>query len=123
MRFYAALMQSDNPQNPHGLKQAWTYLARLLNGLPATRFTATALDSFLAVAGFRLVRAYKRQALKLLEVVRASFLPELSAAGADDPDAKAVYTRIGTFLATRAYDRAPEGRDMPESDASSYERA
>ena len=27
-RFYGALMQCDDPQNPHGLKQAWTWLAR-----------------------------------------------------------------------------------------------
>lgn len=31
---YAAITQSDNPANPHGLEHAWKYLARLLNALP-----------------------------------------------------------------------------------------
>jgi integrase len=28
LRFYAAITQSDNPRNPHGLRHAWAYLAR-----------------------------------------------------------------------------------------------
>lgn len=41
--------QSDNPANPHGLACAWAYLARLLNALPASRVTATAVDALLKV--------------------------------------------------------------------------
>jgi hypothetical protein len=44
-------LQSDNPQNPHGLAHAWTLLARLLNALPANRVTATAVDATLKVGG------------------------------------------------------------------------
>jgi hypothetical protein len=40
---------------------------RLLNQLPANRLTATALDAFLKVAGFRMAAAYGRQFLKLLQ--------------------------------------------------------
>ena len=45
-------LQSDNPQNPHGLAHAWTLLARLLNALPANRVTATAVDATLKVVGW-----------------------------------------------------------------------
>jgi len=41
---------------------------RLLNHLPANRLTATALDAFLKMAGFRMAAAYGRQFVKLLQV-------------------------------------------------------
>ena len=47
--FIALRLQSDNPQNPHGLGHAWALLARLLNALPANRVTATAVDALLKV--------------------------------------------------------------------------
>lgn len=39
----------NNGDNPHGAPEAWKYLARMLNELPATRWTATALENFLRV--------------------------------------------------------------------------
>lgn len=51
--FIALLLQSDNPQNPHGLGHAWALLARLLNALPANRVTATAVDALLKVRAVR----------------------------------------------------------------------
>lgn len=118
---YAALTQSDNPGNPHGVPNAWAYLARLLNALPANRATAAALDAFLKVAGFRLAATYRGQFAKLLGVVEREFLPALSSCA--DPDARAVYTRLQTYLCTRQFLRPPEGRNMPRHDASSYDRA
>ena len=50
---------------------------RLLNALPATRLTATALDAFLQVAGHRLYGAYGRQFVKLLHCVDDEFLGDL----------------------------------------------
>jgi GLE1-like protein len=50
---------------------------RLLNHLPATRLTATALEAFLRVAGFALWRAYRGQFVKLLHLVDQSFLAAL----------------------------------------------
>ena len=45
--------------------------------LPATRVTATAVDAFLRVAGFRLYRQYGRQFLKLLHFIDQVFLDDL----------------------------------------------
>lgn len=118
---YAAVTQSDNPANPHGLAHAWEYLARLLNGVPANRVTAAALDAFLKVAGYKLAGTYRSQFAKLLAAVERDFLGELGAAA--DPDVRAVATRLTTYLRTRGYATPPEGRTMPQYDASSYDRA
>jgi nucleoporin GLE1 len=53
----------------------------LLNALPATRLTATALDAFLQVAGHRLYGAYGRQFVKLLHCVDDEFLGDLRKVG------------------------------------------
>ncbi len=55
--------------------------SRLLNALPATRLTATALDAFLQVAGHRLYGAYGRQFVKLLHCVDDEFLGDLRKVG------------------------------------------
>jgi nucleoporin GLE1 len=54
---------------------------RLLNHLPATRLTATALEAFLRVAGYALYRAYRGQFVKLLQLVDQSFLAALQQVG------------------------------------------
>lgn len=118
---YAAMTQSDNPANPHGLEHGWSYLARLLNALPPNRITAAALDAFLKVAGYKLARVYRGQFAKLLGVVERDFLSRLAEQG--DPDARAVGTRLQTFLQLKRYLEPPEGRNMPRYDTSSYERA
>ena len=118
---YAAMTQSDNPANPHGLQHAWEYLSRLLNALPANRLTAAALDAFLKVAGYKMAAVYKGQFIKLLHAVNGFFLAEL--AQTNDPDARAVATRLQLYLSTQAFAKPPEGRNMPQFDASSYDRA
>ncbi|RMZ54613.1 hypothetical protein APUTEX25_002199 [Auxenochlorella protothecoides] len=121
VRLYAAFTQCDAANNPHGLKKAWTWLARFLNAVPADRASATALIAFLQVAAYRLHRAYRGQALKLFEVVHRDYLARLNAC--EDPDARANFTRIKTFLEERAYLAEPEGRALPKFDTSSIDRA
>ena len=55
MMFYAALLQST----PAGLKSAWVFMARFLNGVPANRLSATALLGFVKNAGFMLHQQYR----------------------------------------------------------------
>ena len=45
--------------------------------LPATRITATALDAFLNVAGFKLYGLYGRQFVKVLHYIDQVFLEDL----------------------------------------------
>jgi GLE1-like protein len=59
----------------------WFSPCRLLNHLPATRLTATALEAFLRVAGYALFRAYRGQFVKLLQLVDQSFLAALQQVG------------------------------------------
>ena len=75
MLFYAAFLQIDAPNHPHGVDAAWRWLARLLNRCPANRHTAVALDSFLKIAGFRMHNEYRGQFIKVLELVHRDFYP------------------------------------------------
>ena len=41
----------------------------------------------------------------------------------NDPDTRAVTTRIHTFLHANQFSAPPEGREMPRFDASAHDRA
>ena len=94
---------------------------RLLNHLPATRLSATALEAFLGAAGYRLASAYGRQFQKLLAYIDSAFLGDLEKQG--DPDARAVHSRLRTYIGLQQYCSEPEGRRMPMSDLSAREHA
>jgi len=105
----------------YGLPGAWAYVARVLNHVPASRTSAAALMAFLNTAGRAMHAAYGGQFVKLLHSLYDAFLPDLAAHG--DPDARAVGTRLRTYLERAQYAEAPEGRDLPLQDESSYTRA
>jgi len=120
MLFYAAYTQCDNPRHPHGINHAWAWASRLVNRVPPNRFSATALESFTKHAGFALWSAYGAQFGKILDVVDREFLPTLEAK--DDADSRPVVSRMRTYLNERGFLRAPEGREMPNTDTSSNTR-
>ena len=121
VRFYAALLQSDNAVDNFNISTAWIYLAWLLNAIPASRYSASALDAFLSVAGYKLWLTFKTQFVKLLRYIQDIFLKELK--DGNDPDARAVATRVQSYIQMEMYMRMPEGRSMPMRDESSYNRA
>ena len=96
-------------------------LRRLLNSLPATRTTATALEAFLKAAGFQMSCVYRRQFRKLLAHIDVVFLPELERQG--DPDARPVYSRLRTYIHGSNFQKEPELRRMPVSDESTADLA
>ena len=114
--FHAAYCQAEHAKHPHGLAHAWRWVSRLLNKVPANRFSATALEAFLKHAGFPMYPAYGRQFGKTLDVIQDRFLPELERGG--DADAKPVLNRMRTYLNERSFLVPPEGRDMPLTDTS-----
>ena len=123
VRLYAAVLQVDRDQErmEEALGQAWTYVAWLLNALPACRYTASALDAFLSVAGFKMAQRYGRQFAKMMAYVSTYFLKDLEALG--DADANAVATRLESYVGSQQYRSEPKGRVMPLRDISSQNRA
>mmetsp|Transcript_26412 Transcript_26412/g.86639 ORF Transcript_26412/g.86639 Transcript_26412/m.86639 type:complete len:341 (-) Transcript_26412:64-1086(-) len=111
--FLAAIMQVDNPNNPHGIDQAWLWLSFFLNRLPATLETASALLGFLQVAGFRMCQVYKGQFFKLLRAVNDVFMVRLAQKA--DPDKSAIITRFNTYMNERRWLQPPKGRNMVEN--------
>ncbi|KAL3692585.1 hypothetical protein R1sor_006236 [Riccia sorocarpa] len=122
--FYAAVTQTElqgGVVNPHGISEAWAWCARLLNRIPANRLSASALESFLKIAGFRLYKTYPEPFRKLMNVVISDYLVSLK--NNDDVDARAVVNRLETYLQTAQFANSPEGRIMPVRDLSSALRA
>ncbi|CAI5536677.1 unnamed protein product [Closterium sp. Naga37s-1] len=121
----AAICQTLPPPgtavHPFGLSHAWQWCARLLNHLPANRASATALEVFLKIAGYRMHLTYRSQFLKLLDVVGNEYRGKLQAL--NDADVAPVVNRIETYIGVQRYLRPPEGLEMPLHDKSSQLRA
>ncbi|XP_073099684.1 mRNA export factor GLE1 [Elaeis guineensis] len=114
MKLYAALIQTEieGIRNPHGLKEAWAWLAMFLNALPANEYTAAALESFLKMAGFALFRRYKSQFQKILDVISRSFLPALKKR---DQNKIVIEGRLEQYLNEKMYLKEPEGWRLESS--------
>lgn len=123
MRLYAAILQADNTPDltTAFLGRAWTFLSHLLNCIPASRYSATALDAFLSTAGYRMYASFHRQFEKLLLYVEDFFLKDLKETR--DADCSAVAARLERYIQLREYQREPKGRTMPLRDSSSFNRA
>ena len=79
MRLYFSIIVSSPPrgEHPHGVQHAWAWIARVLNLEPEPDITATMIFDFMQVAGFALLREYKKQFLKLLRTLCKDMLPKL----------------------------------------------
>ncbi|KAL9686965.1 hypothetical protein QQ045_031361 [Rhodiola kirilowii] len=109
IKLYAALIQTqvDGVLNPHGLEAGWTWLATVLNNLPASIYTAVALVTFLKMAGFALYKKYKGQFIKLLEVISDHFLKSLREG--KEPEAGHYIVRIQSYIKDEKFLQEPEG--------------
>jgi nucleoporin GLE1 len=77
LSLYAAVTQIEFPgTHPHGIGNAWSWLARILN-LKPKRITAQLVLSFLQVAGYRLLQVYNRQFRKMLLLIKEEVLQRL----------------------------------------------
>ncbi|ESO09442.1 hypothetical protein HELRODRAFT_190497 [Helobdella robusta] len=106
--FYAAVTVSQPPSNhllgrkiklqsPHGLQNAWTWLARVLGQPPIQGITPTALHSFLEVVGFEMGRCYGKQFFKMLQFLKFIYLPEIKKVTTDS-DKIAPLERLRLFV-------------------------
>lgn len=114
MTFYGAMIQTDvaGGKNPHGLAAGWAWVARFLNSIPADRNTASALEAFLKMAGFRLYQVYPKPFMRIMQAIVTEYIENLKKTG--DGDARAVVSRLETFLHLQKYLQEPEGRKMPD---------
>ncbi|XP_034969906.1 mRNA export factor GLE1 isoform X2 [Zootoca vivipara] len=85
IRLYAAILQLRWPygdgqgNHPHGLNQAWRWLAQILNLEPLADVTATVLFDFLEVCGNALMKVYQAQFWKMIILIREEYLPRIEA--------------------------------------------
>lgn len=116
MQLFAALIQTeiDGFKNPYGLKEGWAWLAMFLNELPANRYTAVALAAFLKIAGYALLRHYKSQFMKVLNVISTRFLPALK----KHSNAQRIAQELEAYLLDKAYLLEPKGRSLKGSTLS-----
>ncbi|KAK9117364.1 hypothetical protein Sjap_016311 [Stephania japonica] len=112
MKLYGAIVQTevDGITNPHGLKEGWAWLARLLNALPVNRCTAVALDAFLKMAGYALFRKYKWLFEKILNVISQDFVRALESR--NDPKINPVILSIKNYIEGKQYLKKPEGWNL-----------
>lgn len=68
------------------------------------------------VAGNSLFKKYKRQFFKVLLYIHTRFLVGL--ANSDDIEAKAVFSRLQTYLKTNQFGKPPPSKTMPRTAAS-----
>eukprot|EP00889_Picochlorum_renovo_P003852 jgi/Picre1/30882/NNA_006241.t1 len=121
IRLYAAILQNDSPAKDFGMSEAWSYVALLLNGIPSSRYSASALMRSCQSQVFKMYTRFRRQFEKLLAYVTAYFLQDLK--DTNDPDANAVAARLESYIQSKVFLQPPEGRSMPVRDESSYSRA
>ena len=94
MRLYSSLLISQPPQgqgraHPHGVQNAWQWLARVMNNEPRPDITATLLLDLLSVAGNSLMTSYGSQMRKILQILCTDYLPKIKAVnGAGGPVAR-----------------------------------
>ncbi|XP_066466723.1 mRNA export factor GLE1 isoform X2 [Tiliqua scincoides] len=85
IRLYAAILQLQWPYrdrqgaHPHGLNQAWRWLAQMLNMEPLADVTATLLFDFLEVCGNALMKQYQMQFWKMILLIKEDYFPRIEA--------------------------------------------
>ena len=118
---YAALCQINPTEWFDSRERCWNYLACFLNSIPVNESSATALDSFLQIAGHKAFMFFKRQQLKIQKYIQKYFLPKLvMRKGSEDVDA--VMSRIEKYIADQVFMNPPEDSYIPESDTSQHIR-
>jgi hypothetical protein len=86
-RLYGAVIASRSPlsdHHPHGMKNAWTFLATTLSIEPRSGTTAAVLHAFLSVTVHRLLEVYKNQFVKLLVFILRDYMTKIEANSSQD---------------------------------------
>lgn len=73
------------------------------------------------MAGFKLYQVYPKPFMRVMQAIVTEFIEKLKTTG--DADARAVVSRLETYLHLQKYLQEPEGRKMPVTDVSSSLKA
>ncbi|XP_072929756.1 uncharacterized protein Gle1 [Epargyreus clarus] len=82
-----------NAPNPHGLNQAWQWLASFINLKPEPDICATLLHDFFTVCGSEFFKYYKHQFSKIIKLISTEYFAILA-----DIDEGGPKTRLEVFL-------------------------
>ena len=79
IKLYAAIIQIYAPNSPLNLRDGWKWLASMLNLEPVGSVSPAVLHSFLSITDLKLKSAYGKQFVKLIQYVKAVYLPKVTA--------------------------------------------
>ena len=75
IKIYAAIIQSNAPNNPHDINNGWMWLALILNSPPLPNLTPAILHAFLFISAHKLLSTYQKQFMKLLIFIELTYIP------------------------------------------------
>lgn len=82
-----------NASNPHGLRYGWQWLASFINLKPEPDICATLLFDFFNVCGSEFLKCYRKQFIKIIELISTQYLAILQNIDEGGPK-----TRLEVFL-------------------------
>lgn len=79
MRLYSAIFitkpKRGQNKNPHGMSEAWRWIASILNLEPRLDITATLIHVFLETVGFNMQAVYGKMFQKLMRFIKEKYMP------------------------------------------------
>ncbi|KAF7728914.1 Nuclear pore complex nucleoporin component [Apophysomyces ossiformis] len=112
--FFAALIQTvpdpGQPPNPFSISKGWIWLARTCN-MPPREVSPALIQSFLEIAGKRMLQTYPHQFPKLLRVILGHIVPAIPLQ--HNHDNKADIARLEIYLKT--FFETGELKSIPEA--------
>lgn len=110
-RLYFAIFISrpkrEQSKNPHGISNAWNFLASILKLEPQLDVTATALHTFLETVGYEMDTVYGSSFKKLLKIIDGEFLIKVKKIDTGGPVSR--LERLLQEYKTKGYFEKPHG--------------
>lgn len=97
MRLYSAIFitkpKRGQNKNPHGINEAWRWIASILNLEPRLDVTATMIHVFLETVGFCMQAVYGKMFQKLMRFIRVKYMPMIEKIDSGGP-----FTRLSVLF-------------------------
>lgn len=97
MRLYSAIFitkpKRGHNSNPHGMNEAWRWIASILNLEPRLDVTATMIHVFLETVGFQMQAVYGKMFQKLMRFIKEKYMPMIEKIDSGGP-----FTRLSVLF-------------------------